>query len=366
MTVVVKIGTSSLTKEDGTISLSAINKLTNEIACVRRSFPKIILVSSGAIGAGLADLGYVDSRPTDPRILQAASAIGQPKLMATYAESFGKYDIPIAQLLMTPDDFFERKRYLHARSTVDELLSANILPIVNENDAIVDDAIRWGDNDRIAALLAQLLNADQLLMLTDTDGVYSQDPNAENSEHVELIREIRSMDNIHADVGGSLSKFGSGGMASKLSAAHMASWAGVTTTIAAADRSNVVINSLEQTGELGTIIYPQAKPLSARKLWIAFAVEPKGSVTVDRGAQEALEENGRSLLAVGVISCEGKFNKSDSVDIVDAEGSVIARGLASVSSDEILIFLNESKEGGASILSNEIVHRDELVLLGAD
>ena len=366
MTVVVKIGTSSLTKEDGTISLSAINKLTNEIASVRRSFPKIILVSSGAIGAGLAALGYVNSRATDPRILQAASPIGQPKLMATYAESFAKYGIPIAQLLMTPDDFFERKRYLHARSTVEELLSANIVPIVNENDAIADDAIRWGDNDRIAALLAQLLNADQLLMLTDTDGVYSQDPNAENSEHVELIREIRSMDNIHADVGGSLSKFGSGGMASKLSAAHMASWAGVTTTIAAADRSNVVINSLEQTGELGTIIYPQAKPLSARKLWIAFAVEPKGSVTVDRGAQEALEENGRSLLAVGVISCEGKFNKSDSVDIVDAEGSVIARGLASVSSDEILTFLNQSREGGAAILSNEIVHRDELVLLGAD
>ena len=127
-----------------------------------------------------------------------------------------------------------------------------------------------------------------------------------------------------------------------------------------------MINSLEQTGELGTIIYPQAKPLSARKLWIAFAVEPKGSVTVDRGAQEALEENGRSLLAVGVISCEGKFNKSDSVDIVDAEGSVIARGLASVSSDEILTFLEQSKEGGASTLSNEIVHRDELVLLGAD
>lgn len=363
MTVVVKIGTSSLTQSDGAISISAIEKLTTEIVKAKKEFPEIVLVSSGAIGAGLTDLGYIGNRPTDSRILQAASAVGQPKLMATYSKSFAKHGIATAQLLMTPDDFFVRKRYLHARSTVEELLSAGILPIVNENDAIADDAIRWGDNDRIAALLAQLLNADHLLMLTDTDGVYTHDPNKETSHNIELIREIRSFNQINATLGGSSSTLGSGGMESKLAAARMASWAGVTTTIGAATRENVVLQSFKESGSTGTIIYPQPKPLSAKKLWIAFAVQPKGKIVIDRGAQEAIEQNGGSLLAVGVLQLDGDFDKGEAVEILNEDTEVIARGLVSMSSEQLADYLSKKNAGLYNPNENKFVHRDELVVL---
>lgn len=363
MTVVVKIGTSSLTKPDGSISKSAINKLAEEIAIAKRDFSEIVLVSSGAIGAGLADLGYVANRPTDSRILQAASAIGQPKLMATYADSFSRHDICIAQLLMAPDDFFVRKRYLHARSTVEELLASGILPIVNENDAIADDAIRWGDNDRIAALLAQLLNAEQLLMLTDTDGVYSQDPKKKTAGNIQLIREIRSLDEIDAVVGGASGNLGSGGMESKLASAKMASWAGVTTTIADATRENVVADSLLQVGESGTIIHPQPKPLNARKLWIAFAVQPKGRLVIDEGAQKAIEDHGGSLLAVGVLEQYGEFNKGDAVEIINENSDLVGRGLVAIDSSLLKEYLRKKESGIDSTKTSEIIHRDELVIL---
>tara|TARA_Y100000768_G_scaffold387278_1_gene378068 strand:+ start:4026 stop:5132 length:1107 start_codon:yes stop_codon:yes gene_type:complete len=363
VTVVVKIGTSSLTKPDGSISEIAIDKLAEEIAIAKQDFSDIVLVSSGAIGAGLADLGYLGSRPTDSRVLQAASAIGQPKLMATYAKSFSKHNISIAQLLMAPDDFFVRKRYLHARSTVEELLTSGILPIVNENDAIADDAIRWGDNDRIAALLAQLLNAEQLLMLTDTDGIYSQDPKKKTSNNVQLIREIGSIDKIDAVVGGASGKLGSGGMESKLAAARMASWAGVTTTIAAATRQNVVAESLLQVGESGTIVHPKPKPLSARKLWIAFAVEPKGKLVIDNGAQEAIEENGGSLLVVGVLDQHGEFDRGDAVEILNEKSELIARGLVSFSSSQLKDSLSKNASEAENMQLSEVIHRDELVIL---
>ena len=363
MTVVVKIGTSSLTKANGSISESAIDKLAKEIAIAKQDFSQIVLVSSGAIGAGLENLGYVDNRPTDSRILQAASAIGQPKLMATYAESFLKHNISVAQLLMAPDDFFIRKRYLHARSTVEELLTSGILPIVNENDAIADDAIRWGDNDRIAALLAQLLNAEQLIMLTDTDGIYSQDPKRESSGTAKLIREIRSLDKIDAVVGGTSGKFGSGGMESKLAAAKMASWAGVTTTIAAATRLNVVADSLHQVGDLGTIVRPKPNPLPARKLWIAFAVQTKGQLVIDRGAQEAIEKNGGSLLAVGVLEQHGTFDSGDAVEILSEDSELVARGLVSCSSSQLKDSLGQNVGELEGMTPNEVIHRDELVIL---
>jgi glutamate 5-kinase len=363
VTVVVKIGTSSLTQPNGEISISAIEKLTAEIVIAKKEFPEIVLVSSGAIGAGLADLGYDGSRPTDSRILQAASAVGQPKLMATYSRSFAKHGIATAQLLMTPDDFFVRKRYLHARSTVEELLSAGVLPIVNENDAIADDAIRWGDNDRIAALLAQLLNADHLVMLTDTDGVYTQDPNKKTSHSIELIREIKSFNQINATLGGSSGTLGSGGMESKLAAARMASWAGVTTTIGAATRENVVIESFKQSGSTGTIIYPQLKPLPAKKLWIAFAVQPKGKVVIDRGAQEAIEQHGGSLLAVGVLESDGEFDKGEAVEIFNEDAEIIARGLVSMNSNQLADYLRKKTDGVDSTNENKFVHRDELVVL---
>ncbi|HJM27818.1 MAG: glutamate 5-kinase [Acidimicrobiales bacterium] len=361
MTVVVKIGTSSLTDRTGLIKGAAIEKLCSEISDARKEFSRIVLVTSGAIGAGLPALGYSGNKPSDSRILQAASAIGQPRLMATYSDHFSKYDIPVAQLLMAPDDFFIRKRYLHARSTMEELLTAGILPIVNENDAIADDAIRWGDNDRIAALLAQLLNADHLLMLTDTEGVFSRDPNEDSSEEVELIHEIKSQEDLVAQVTDSNSFQGSGGMASKLAAAQMASWAGVTTTIAAATQSNIVLRALRKDGQIGTTIRPHHKPLSARKLWIAFALEPKGELTIDVGAQNAITEEGASLLAVGILQAKGEFAENDTVNILNANGEVIARGLSSVSSEKLISLLE--LKGKKKNRTGEIIHRDELVIL---
>ncbi len=363
MTIVVKIGTSSLTDAAGAIKSEAIEKLCLEIANARLQFERIVLVSSGAIGAGLPALGYTGSRPSDPRILQAASAVCQPRLMATYSEEFAKYNIEVAQLLMAPDDFFTRKRYLHARATVEELLSAGILPIVNENDAIADDAIRWGDNDRIAALLAQLLNAQQLIMLTDTDGLYSHDPHEKTSEEANLIHEIKFQEELDAQVGDSSSTQGSGGMASKLAAAQMASWAGVTTTIASATREKVVIDALVKDKKMGTTIHPHPKPLSARKLWIAFALLPKGRLTIDEGAEIALVKDGGSLLSVGVVKSTGDFLQNDAVDIENRQGEIIARGLSAVASTELASALRNNLKQSPVKSTNEVVHRDDLVLL---
>ena len=363
MTVIVKIGTSSLADLSGAIKIEAIEKLCSEIAVARENFERIILVSSGAIGAGLPALGYVGIRPRDPRVLQAASAVGQPRLMATYSEIFLKYEIEVAQLLMAPDDFFVRKRYLHAKATIEELLSAGILPIVNENDAIADDAIRWGDNDRIAALLAQLVNANHLLMLTDTKGIYSRDPKMSNEEEAELIHQIDSQEDLVAQIGGSSNAQGSGGMASKLAAAQMASWAGVTTTIAAATQVNIVIDALQKKTDVGTTIHPHPKPLSARKLWIAFALETKGKITIDKGAQRAIIEEGGSLLSVGIIKAEGEFDESDAVEILNIEGETIARGLSSIDSHSLNEVLSRKPDELSGVKSNEIIHRDQLVLL---
>lgn len=363
MTIVVKIGTSSLTDAAGAIKSEAIKKLCSEIANARKKFERIVLVSSGAIGAGLPALGHTGSRPSDPRVLQAASAIGQPRLMATYSEEFSKYDIDVAQLLMAPDDFFARKRYLHARATVDELLSAGILPIVNENDAIADDAIRWGDNDRIAALLAQLLNAEHLIMLTDTDGLYSHDPNEKTAEKANLIHDIKFQEELDAQVGDSSSTQGSGGMASKLAAAQMASWAGVTTTIASSTRENVVVDALLKDKKMGTTIHPHPKPLSARKLWIAFALIPKGELIIDEGAEVALVEDGGSLLSVGVTESAGEFVGNEAINIRNQQGEIIARGLSAASSEELHSVLNHGSNNPSGKSAIEIIHRDDLVLL---
>lgn len=365
MTVVVKIGTSSLTDKSGAIKDEAIEKLAKEISQARQDFERIVLVSSGAIGAGLPALGFTSERPVDSRTLQAASAIGQPRLMAIYGKEFAKFDISIAQLLMAPDDFFIRKRYLHARSTVEELLNANILPIVNENDAIADDAIRWGDNDRIAALLAQLLNAERLVMLTDTDGVFSRDPNQDGSDEAKLIHEIRSQEELDAQVGNSASSRGSGGMASKLTAAQIASWAGVTTTIASAARPNVVIEALQKDGEVGTTIRPHPRPLTAKKLWIAFALEPNGDILIDDGAAHALLHGGSSLLAVGVVGFTGEFEEGDAVNIKTSGGELIARGLISTSSESLQSLLGLNSTELPINSPAQIIHRDEMVLLNS-
>ena len=359
--VVVKIGTSSLTKVDGSIKREAIAKLCDEVAEARKEYSHIILVSSGAIGVGLPMLGYTSGRPEDSRILQAASAVGQPKLMAIYGEELARHNLGCGQLLLAPDDFFVRSRYLHARSTLESLLEAGIVPIVNENDAVADDAIRWGDNDRIAALLAHLVKAEKLIILTDTAGIFSADPHLDES--ATLIPEIDSTAELTAEVGKSGGKQGSGGMSSKLTAARMAAWSGVTTTIASAASDRVLINALNESPETGTIVRPNQQKLSAKKLWIAFALEPNGTLQIDDGAEQALLNNGGSLLAVGVRSISGEWESGEAVSIINTVGKHIARGLCSVSSIELAPLLGLSTKDHPKGSPEEVIHRDDLVLL---
>ncbi len=359
--VVVKIGTSSLTKVDGSIKREAIAKLCDEVAEARKEYSHIILVSSGAIGVGLPMLGYTSGRPEDSRILQAASAVGQPKLMAIYGEELARHNLGCGQLLLAPDDFFVRSRYLHARSTLESLLEAGIVPIVNENDAVADDAIRWGDNDRIAALLAHLVKAEKLIILTDTAGIFSADPHLDES--ATLIPEIDSTAELTAEVGKSGGKQGSGGMSSKLTAARMAAWSGVTTTIASAASDRVLINALNESPETGTIVRPNQQKLSAKKLWIAFALEPNGTLQIDDGAEQALLNNGGSLLAVGVRSISGEWESGEAVSIINTVGKYIARGLCSVSSIELAPLLGLSTKDHPKGSPEEVIHRDDLVLL---
>ena len=359
--VVVKIGTSSLTKVDGSIKREAIAKLCDEVAEARKEYSHIILVSSGAIGVGLPMLGYTSGRPEDSRILQAASAVGQPKLMAIYGEELARHNLGCGQLLLAPDDFFVRSRYLHARSTLESLLEAGIVPIVNENDAVADDAIRWGDNDRIAALLAHLVKAEKLIILTDTAGIFSADPHLDES--ATLIPEIDSTAELTAEVGKSGGKQGSGGMSSKLTAARMAAWSGVTTTIASAASDRVLINALNESPETGTIVRPNQQKLSAKKLWIAFALEPNGTLQIDDGAEQALLNNGGSLLAVGVRSISGEWESGEAVSIINTVGKYIARGLCSVSSIDLAPLLGLSTKDHPKGSPEEVIHRDDLVLL---
>lgn len=361
MTVVAKIGTSSLTDESGRIRSEAIAKLSAEVAQVRATGTDVVVVSSGAIGAGLPALGFVGARPKDPVTLQALSAVGQARLMRQYEEALALHGLVCGQVLLSPLDFFERSQYLHARNTLGRLLELGVVPIVNENDAVADDAIRFGDNDRIAALVAHLVGAELLVLLTDQTGVLTADPRFDDD--ASLIEEIVRIDTeLESVAGGAGTARGSGGMASKLSAAKIAAWSGVPTVIAAAHRDGVLPGAV--AGEsVGTYVHARRSTLPARKLWIAFAVAMSGRILIDDGARRALLERGTSLLAVGVTGLEGRFLRGDAVEIVGPDGEVFAKGLVTMSADELRSAAGRSTRQLPASLPDEVVHRDELVLL---
>ena len=349
---VAKIGTSSLTDDSGSIRRDAIAKLCTEVAELHRSGHSVVVVTSGAIGAGLPALGLGgDRRPKDAVTLQALSAVGQSRLMGVYDSELALHGLVSGQVLLAPLDFIERRQYLQARGTLTRLLELGVVPIVNENDAIADDEIRFGDNDRLSALVAQLIGADTLVLLTDTPGLLSADPRLDPD--ATLIEEIVEFDReLEAIAGGPGTVGGSGGMASKLAAAKIAAWSGVRTIIAAAERPDVLRDAVAGTPGVGTIVAPHDRRLPARKLWIAFAVRSTGILTVDAGARRALERGGVSLLAAGLVSFSGDFTIDDAVEIADDSGEVFAKGLVRVGSDLIA-------GGGSTIL----VHADDLVVL---
>jgi glutamate 5-kinase len=353
-TIVVKVGTSSITK-DGSAELDrdAIDKLCADIAAVRELGHRVVLVSSAAIAAGLHKLGLAE-RPRDFESLQALSAVGQIELMRVYDEACCDLGFSCGQVLLAPPDFFDRARYLRARSCIDQQLAFGVLPIINENDAVADDAIRFGDNDRIAALVAHLIHADLLVLLTDTPGLLTADPRTDNS--ASLIEEIRTVDReIEALAGGAASSMSQGGMASKLSAAKIASWSGVDAIIAAAHRPSVLLDAVNAASGVGTLVRARSERLNARKLWIAFALASAGTVAVDDGARQALLRGGGSLLAVGVTGATGDFLAGDAVEIVGPDGEAFAKGLVGHSADDVRVSVGER--------SVEVIHRDDFVLL---
>ncbi len=363
MIVVAKIGTSSVTSPGGEVDSAAVGKLCDEVAGLRRNGHEVVIVTSGAVTAGVAALRPASGRPTDAITLQALSGVGQHRLMRVYDDALGRHGLLGAQVLLAPLDFVHRSQYLHARRTLMRMLELGVVPIVNENDAVADDEIRFGDNDRLAALVAHLLKAEVLVLLTDTAGVLSADPRVDRGAI--LIEEVVGDGAKLAKLaGGSASAAGSGGMASKVAAATMAAWSGVRTVIAAAKRDGVLAAAVDGEAGVGTVFPAEDRRVPARKLWIAFALKPAGRVVVDPGARRAVLERGTSLLPAGVIGIDGSFEADDAVEIAGPDGQVFARGLARLPSARAREWIGMRTSDLPADLPQEVVHRDDLVVVG--
>jgi len=359
--VVVKIGTSSITAESGELDDDAIVKLCAEVAGVRAAGHRVILVTSGAIAAGMPALGLTE-RPADVGVLQAIAAVGQPRLMERYGRCLGAHGLVPGQVLLTAQEFGQRTQYLHARETLEHLFGLGVVPVVNENDTIANDEIRYGDNDRLAALLAHNVGADVLVLLTDIDGLYTADPRTDPSARI--IAHVASDDPLLAvNAGARGTTRGSGGMASKLAAARIASWSGVRTVIARAQRQGVLNDAVDGVEGVGTTFAPHDRSLSARKLWIAFAAQSAGVVVVDEGARRAMVERNTSLLPAGVLGVEGHFDEGDTVEVRDVDGAVFARGMVQVDAGTLQQMRGRRTTDLPEDAAREVIHRDDLVLL---
>lgn len=361
MRIVVKIGTSSVTDEGGSIQQSVIANLCQQVAHLRGDGHEVLIVSSGAVAGGVAALGLT-RRPNDTLTLQALAAVGQSRLMQEYNQQLHRHGLVGAQVLLVPNDFIDRHQYLHARDTLCRLLELGCVPVINENDAIASDEIRFGDNDRIAALVAHSVSADVLILLTDIAGLYTADPNVDPS--AAFIHQVNADDpllSVNASSTGTAR--GSGGMASKLAAARIASWSGVRTVIADAQRENVLAQALSQERGAGTQFLPHDRQLSARKLWIAFAAHNAGVIIVDAGAKVALIERNSSLLHAGVVEVQGDFAEGDTVEISDLAGQIFARGMVSVDAVQASAAAGCQSADLPEGVPHEIIHRDDLVVL---
>jgi glutamate 5-kinase len=360
MRIVAKIGTASITDDDGGIDRGAIAKLCDEVAELRAGGDEVIVVSSGAVAAGVAAVGLAH-RPTDMVTLQALSAAGQSRLVEAYNVELARHSLVAAQVLLDTHDFVNRTQYLHARRTLERLLELGVVPIVNENDAIAADELRFGDNDRVAALVAHSVNADVLVLLTDMDGVFTSDPRRDpDASLVPLVRSDDPLLAISAGVRGS--GRGSGGMASKLIAARIASWSGIRSVIARAAAPGVLAGAA--SAELvGTTFEPHDRTLPARKLWIAFAAEVRGTIGVDDGAQRALVDRPNSLLPAGIVTVDGAFDAGDTVDVAGPSGRPFARGMVSIDAAGLASVLGRQTSDLPAGVVHEVIHRDDLVLL---
>ncbi|MCH8529641.1 MAG: glutamate 5-kinase [Saccharospirillum sp.] len=360
---VVKIGSALLTNDGQGLDLVRIQQWVGQMAQLHQQGVELVLVSSGAVAAGMHRLGWT-IRPESMALLQAAAAVGQTKLVQTYEALFQPFDLHTAQILLTHDDLSDRKRYLNARSTLQALLTMPVIPVVNENDTVVTDEIRFGDNDTLGALVANLVEADALIILTDQDGLFDDDPR--KNPDAQLIRSALATDPRLAAVAGDGGALGRGGMVTKVRAARLASRSGAVTVIAGG-RIDQVLTRLRSGEAIGTALHPDMAPLAARKQWLAGHLQTKGEVTLDAGARKALQEQGKSLLAVGVVAVKGRFQRGECVTLVDEQGLMLGRGLCNYSSDETSKILRKPSAQFESILGfmaePELIHRDNLVLM---
>lgn len=352
--VVVKVGSSSLTTAQGGLDPARLQTLVDALAARRRAddATQVVLVSSGAIAAGLAPLG-LSRRPRDLATQQAAASVGQSLLVQHYAVAFARHALTVGQVLLTADDVVRRAHYRNAQTTLDRLLQLGVVPVVNENDAVATAEIRFGDNDRLAALVAHLVRADALVLLSDVDGLYDGDPRRAGTRRLELVRGEADLAGVDAGGTGSAG-IGTGGMASKVDAARVATGAGVPVLLGSAEHVADLL-----AGEGGTLFAATGSRRSARLLWLAHASTPSGRLLLDEGAVRAVVERGSSLLPAGITGVEGEFDAGDPVELCRPDGRVVARGLVAYAAGELPALLGRSTR---DLGLREVVHRDDLVL----
>ena len=360
---VIKIGSALLTNDGAGLDRNAIDSWVEQIAVLLADGKEVVLVSSGAIAEGIVRLGW-KTRPNSIHELQAAASVGQMGLIQAYESSFKRFDHHTAQILLDHDDMASRQRYLNARGVLQTLMNLSVVPIVNENDTVVTDEIRFGDNDSLAALVANLIDADMLVILTDKDGLYSANPDTDPS--ATLIGQAMATDpSLDALAGGSSGTLGRGGMVTKLQAARLAARSGCNTVIVGGRNANI-LHAVAAGEEVGTLLSADQKPLAARKQWLAGHLQVKGQLVLDAGAVKVLTEQGRSLLAVGVSRVVGTFTRGELVSCVGSDGTEIARGLVNYNSDEAERIKGQSTESISEILGyredDELIHRDNLVV----
>lgn len=362
--LVIKIGSALLIDADGRVNRKWLESLAADISLLRQSGHQILIVSSGAVALGSQVIG-LNAPGARLEELQAAAAAGQVHLVHAYQEVLSRFDIPVAQVLLTPDDTEIRRRFLNARNTLEKLIDFSVVPVINENDTVATEELKYGDNDRLAARVAQIVMADGLILLSDVDGLYTADPKIDpNAKHIPVVREIG--DDLFAMAGRAGSSIGRGGMLTKLQAARIATHAGCSTIVTCGDMPHP-LQALADGGK-STLFSSEGTPQSARKQWLAGVLDVCGEVQVDAGAVVALN-NGKSLLPVGVIAVEGQFRRGDAVMLRDVAGSELGRGLAAYSSEEAEAIKGCRSELISSKLGyrgrDVMIHRDDLVLFSS-
>ncbi|TVR31010.1 MAG: glutamate 5-kinase [Nitriliruptor sp.] len=361
---VVKIGSSSLRGPDGRLDRPQVERLADEVATARRAGTRVVLVSSGAVSAGMGLLGF-DRRPADLPTLQAAAAVGQGELIQAYQRVLSDHGLAAAQILMSQDDFIHRTRYLNARTAIRRLLELGAVPIINENDAIVTDELSYGDNDHLGSLVASMLEAQLLTLLSDVSGLYDGDPRTHPD--AALISRVEDIDTLDlTSIGGVGSYVGSGGMRSKVEAARVAVRSAAHAVVADARHPGILAEVLDGR-DVGTWFVAKPQRIEARRLWIGFALTAHGRIHVDAGAAAALRQRGVSLLSIGVTRADGTFGAGDAVEVVDPSGTVVARGLSNYDVSDVVRIAGRSTATAAEEFgvgyAREVIHRDDLVVI---